>query len=272
MSQRSEVSAVPGEIAPEVLLRAVVETSDEAIFTCDAGRRVLSWGTTAERLFGRAADTAIGHPVDALFPEHLQTEVRAVVATVLAGDWIKHFETEVLRPDGMPMPVSLSLRPLQDAARQPAGAVVIARDVTEQHLAQAMLAEVEARLEEGEAMAHVGSWLWDLRTGAVQWSAEFHRIHGLDPVDFAGTFGSHLAVVHPDDRDRLQSVMERSVASKRPFETEYRVVRPDGLVSLLRVRAQPTIGSAGVTVGLRGIGQDVTDRSASDVIPSLRES
>ena len=150
------------------------------------------------------------------------------------------------------MPVSLSLCPLHDAARLPAGAVVIARDVTEQHLAQAMLAEIEARLEEGEAMAHVGSWLWDLRTGAVQWSAEFHRIHGLDPVDFAGTFGSHLAVVHPDDRDRLQSVMERSVASQRPFETEYRVVRPDGLVSLLRVRAQPTVGSAGVTVGIAG--------------------
>ena len=52
MSQRSEVSVVPGEIAPEALLRAVVETSDEAIFTCDAGRCVLSWGTTAERLFG----------------------------------------------------------------------------------------------------------------------------------------------------------------------------------------------------------------------------
>ena len=47
-------------------------------------------------------------------------------------------------------------------------------------------------MEEGEALAHIGSWLWDLRTGAVQWSAEFHRIHGVDPLDFDGTFESHL--------------------------------------------------------------------------------
>ena len=70
--------------------------------------------------------------------------------------------------------------------------MVVARDVTEQHLAQATLAEIDARLEEAEALSHVGSWLWDLRTGAVQWSTEFHRIHGIDPLDFAGTFESYM--------------------------------------------------------------------------------
>jgi PAS domain-containing protein len=91
----------------------------------------------------------------------------------------------------------------------PVGAVVIARDVTEQHLAQATLAEIDARMEEGEALAHIGSWLWDLRTGAVQWSAEFHRIHGVDPLDFDGTFESHLGLIHPEDRDRVRAAMVR---------------------------------------------------------------
>ena len=77
------------------------------------------------------------------------------------------------------------------------GWVVVARDVTEQHLAQATLAEIDARLEEAEALSHVGSWLWDLRTGAVQWSAEFHRIHGVDPLDFAGTFDAYMGRIMP---------------------------------------------------------------------------
>jgi PAS domain S-box-containing protein len=249
-----------------------VDTSDDAIFTCDARARVASWSATAERLFGRLAGAVIGAPLDAVFPEHLRHEVRDVVATVLAGDWIKHFETEVLRPDGMPVPVSLSLCPLYDAAKEAAGVVVIARDVTEQHLAQAMLAEVEGRLEAGEAMAHVGSWLWDLRTDAVQWSAEFHRIHGIDPVDFDGTFESHVAMIHAEDRDRLRIAMQQSVASRRDLESEYRVVRPDGQVRVVQVRAQPSIGSAGAAVGLRGIGQDVTDRAAPAVTRAPRES
>jgi PAS domain S-box-containing protein len=134
------------------------------------------------------------------------------------------------------------------------------RDVTEQRLAQAALAEAEGRLEEGEALAHVGSWLWDVRTGAVQWSTEFHRIHGVEPLDFDGTFESHLAVVHPADRDRLRGEMERSVATGRSLLQEYRIVRPDGEWRLVRVRAQPALGSDGTTVGLRGSGQDITDR------------
>ena len=77
------------------------------------------------------------------------------------------------------------------------GQVVVARDVTEQHLAQATLAEIDARLEEAEALSDVGSWLWDLRTGAVQWSTEFHRIHGIDPLDFAGTFESYMELISP---------------------------------------------------------------------------
>ena len=52
--------------------------------------------------------------------------------------------------------------------------------------------------------------------------------------------------------------MEASVASGQPFEDEYRVVRPDGGVRDVRVRAQPQLGSAGTVVGLRGIGQDLT--------------
>ena len=84
------------------------------------------------------------------------------------------------------------------------GAVSVAHDLTEQRLAQASLAEVEARRREGEAQAHVGRWLWDIGTGAVQWSDELHRIHGVDPLEFAGTLDAHLACVHDDDRARVR--------------------------------------------------------------------
>jgi PAS domain S-box-containing protein len=264
--------ATSSEIGTEALLSAVIEMSDDAIFTCDALGRVTTWSVTAERLFGRPATDVLEGPLDGLFPEHLRHEVQVVIATLLAGDRLKHFETEVLRPDGMPMPVSLSMCPIFDAGAAPVGSVVIARDVTEQRLTQATLAEVEARLEEGEALAHVGSWLWDLRTGAVQWSAEFHRIHGVDPRDFDGTFESYLGLIHPADRDSVRSAMGRSLASGRPFEGEYRVVRSDEEVRVVHVRAQPTIGSAGTAVGLRGIGQDVTDRAGAEVSRDRQES
>jgi PAS domain S-box-containing protein len=245
-------------VAPDALLATVIEMSDDAIFTCDAEGRVTSWSAAAGRLCGCLADDVLDRPLGRLFPAHLLDEVQRSIASVLTGDRIRNLETEILRPDGMPVPVSLSLSPLLDIDKVAVGTVVLARDITEQHLAQATLAEIDARMEEGEALAHIGSWLWDLRTGAVQWSAEFHRIHGVDPLDFHGTFESYLGLIHPEDRDDVRAAMVASVEFGRQLNGEYRVVRPDGEVHLVQVRAQPTFGSTGRALGLRGIGQDVT--------------
>jgi PAS domain S-box-containing protein len=256
-------------LPPAGLLDAILETCDDAIYCQDRRGTITSWNRAAERCFGYGAAEIMGEPSMGLFPEHLRVDVQGVCDTVWAGDQVSHFETEIMRKDGMPIPISLSLCPVRDGEGALVSSVVIARDITEQRLAQATLAEIEARVRESEALAHVGSWLWDLRTDTVQWSDEFHRIHGVDPLDFEGTLEAHLDAIHDIDRARVRSGMEASVASGRPFQDEYRIVRPDREVRRLRARAQPQVGSAGVVVGLRGIGQDVTERHARETPRSV---
>ncbi len=264
-SDRASGHLEDGDKASDAVLGVVLQSSDDAILTLDAAGDVTLWSGTAERLFGQSAGLALGAPFAGLFPVHLRMEVRSLIERALSGERITHFESEFVRSDDLPVQVWLTVSPVPHTSREQARLVVIVRDITEQNLAQAALAEVDKRLQEGEALSHVGSWLWDLRTGAVQWSAEFHRIHGVDPFDFDGTFQSHLKMIHPEDRDEVRSMMERSVASSLPFEHEYTIVRPDGDPRLLHVRAQPSIGSTGAAFGLRGIGQDVTDRAVPAV-------
>ena len=250
------------DIAPlETLLGTIIDLTDDAVLTCDPEARVTYVSENAERLFGRPPQDVLHRQITVLFPPHLSAEVHGVLCTVIAGERVRHFETEIVRPDGLPIPVSLSLAPLVDARSGIVGSVVVARDVTEQHLAQATLAEIDARLEEAEALSHMGSWLWDVRTGVVQWSAEFHRIHGIDPLDFAGTFEFYLDRINPDDRARVRAAMTESVEESRPLDLEYPVVHSDQKTHLIWVHANPTLGSDGKAVGLRGIGQDVTDQA-----------
>jgi PAS domain S-box-containing protein len=246
---------------PETLLRGIIELTDDAVITCDLEATVTFFSENAERLFGRPPRDVEHRPIDTLFAPHLRDEVDEVIARVGAGERIRHFETEIVRPDGLPIPLSLSLAPLFDPKGGIFGWVVVARDVTEQHLAQATLAEIDARLEEAEALSHVGSWLWDLRTGAVQWSTEFHRIHGVDPLDFAGTFDSYMERIGFVDRNRVRDAMTESVHSSRPVDLEYRVVHPDQKTHVVWVHANPSLGSDGKAVGLRGVGQDMTDQA-----------
>jgi PAS domain S-box-containing protein len=242
------------------ILEAFVETSEDAVFSQDLECRITSWNRSSERIFGYPKDEIIGRCSIVLFPEHLQNEAQLVFDTVIAGDRVDHYETEIKRKDGMPIPISLSLCPLFHGNGRLTASVMIARDVTEQRLAQATLAEIETRIREGEALAHVGSWLWDVRTGTVQWTDELHRIHGVDPLDFDGTLDAHVDRVHPEDQARVWRGLAAAVASGRPFEDEYRIIRPTGEHRWVYARAEPTVGSAGDVVGLRGIGQDVTDR------------
>lgn len=245
------------------ILEAFVETSEDAVFSQDTDGCITSWNRSSERIFGYPKDEILGQRSTVLFPEHLQGEAQLVFDTVMAGDRVDHYETEIQRKDGMPIPISLSLCPLFQSNGELTAAVLIARDVTEQRLTQATLAEIETRIREGEALAHVGSWLWDVRTGTVQWTDELHRIHGINPSDFEGTLDAHLDGVHPEDQARVWRGLTAAVASGRPFEDEYRIIRPGGELRWVYARAEPTVGSSGDVVGLRGIGQDVTSRRKS---------
>ena len=116
---RTNGNVKPDEMASEALLQAVLETSDDAIFTCDGSGRITTWSVTAERLFGAPAGEVIEQELETVFAEHLRSEVRSVVARVLWGERIKDSETEIQRPDGMPVPFSLSLCPVLDRTTSP---------------------------------------------------------------------------------------------------------------------------------------------------------
>ena len=248
-------------VLPAGVLNAVIELSDDAVIVIGDDGTVTSWSRPAERLFGYTPDEIVGRLFVTLIADHECERLATVITSMLSGEHIRRFETSAMRKDGMPVPISLSARAVQAERDSPLIAVVVVSDITEQRLAQAALAEVEGRLRESETLAGVGSWLWDVGSGAMQWSDEAHRLHSVDPLDFDGTFESHIARVHVDDRERVRNAMQVAVSSGRPFDEEYRIDRPNGEVRHVRARAQPTYGAAANALGLRGVVQDVTDRS-----------
>ncbi|MGH9304601.1 MAG: PAS domain-containing protein [Acidimicrobiales bacterium] len=246
------------------LLMAISEISEDAILSCDRSGRVATWGVAATRLFGLEAGEVLGRPVSRLLPNEPREQVESLLSRVLRGERIIRFETETVRGDGIAIPVSVSACRLTSLAPDPVGVAVVVRDMTEQRIAQAALAEAEMRLEEAEALSHVGSWLWDIGTEAVQWSTEFHRLHGVDPLEFGGTLDAYLEVIEPEDRAQMRASMYRAVTSERPLEHTYRVNRGSP-VGVIRVRAQPTAGPGGTAMGLRGIGLEAgTPAAAGD--------
>jgi len=248
-------------------LAALLEAIADAVYTLDVRGVIRSWNPGAERLYGYHRHEAVGLPGLSLVPESRHDDAAMAIDCVLAGEPVQLFEIDARRKDGVLVPAAIDLWPVRSRSGEVVGVSVIARDLTEQRLAEAALAESVVRLRESESLAHVGGWVWDTATGAVQWSEELHRIHGLDPAGFAGTIDAHLALVHPYDRGPVHRAMEVAVMKPHPFEMEYRIVRPNGEVRWLYARAEVALATSdAVTVaGLRGICQDITERKRARI-------
>jgi PAS domain S-box-containing protein len=245
------------------LLAAVLDSSDDAIFAIDGVGDVARWNRGAWRLYGYSAADAVGRPAVSLFADHRLAEGASLVQRALAGERVGRAESDARRSDGLVVPVWLTLTPVPDSSGTPAGAVVVVRDVSEQKLAAATLAESEDRLRESEVLANTGAWLWD-GEGLMQWSDGLYRIHGVDPLEFDGTFDAHFRWVHPEDRDGARAQIAGALALGRSFETEYRIARADGTTAWVYVRGQPIVDIAGRPQGMTGVYQDVSERRQAE--------
>jgi len=118
----------------------------------------------------------------------------------------------------------------------------------------------EARLAEAQRIAHVGSWEWDVRGDRVTWSAELHRIHGIEPGEAELSYETFLARVHPEDRDRVDGIVRSSFETYEPFAFTHRAIRPDGTIRVLDSRGH-VVAEDGVIVRMAGTAHDVTERA-----------
>jgi PAS domain S-box-containing protein len=146
---------------------------------------------------------------------------------------------------------------------------LLARQVTDQIELRARsiaLARSEAQLADAQALAHVGSWEWDLGTGETRWSDELRNIYGVDAsFDPDGFF----ELVHPDDRDALRAAFRAAMSKGSPAELDHRVVRPDGAVRYVQARGRAIVEN-GRPRRLAGTAQDITEQRRAEI--ALRES
>ncbi|HFD38678.1 MAG TPA: PAS domain S-box protein, partial [Anaerolineae bacterium] len=90
------------------------------------------------------------------------------------------------------------------------------------------LVQTESLLAEAQQIAHLGSWEWNVASGALRWSAEVYRIFGVSPDTFEATYENFLQTVHPDDREKVIRAVELALNEGQPYDIKHRILRPDG--------------------------------------------
>lgn len=121
-------------------------------------------------------------------------------------------------------------------------------------------------LVEAQALAHLGSWDWDIDSGDVQWSDEQFRIFGHEPRAIAVTYDTFLTSLHPDDHDRILAAINDALLGKRPYDVECRIIRPNGDIRFIHSRGDVHRDASGHPLSMAGIALDITERKQAEEV------
>lgn len=204
--------------------------------------------------------------------EATQERLRKAIAEAAEGNFVR-YEEEIAGADGATAIIDFSLKPVFDADD---GVVLIipeGRDITRLKTALDRLRRSETLLAEAQRVAQLGSWEWEIATDHLTWSDELYRIYGVTREDFTPTYENFLLMVHPEDRERVDKLVQTAYRRQEPFGFHHRVVRRDGIVRTLQARGDVVVDDEGNTVRMYGTGQDVTDqRQIEDALRKSEES
>lgn len=131
----------------EAMFAAIIDSSDDAIISKDLNGVITSWNKSAERIFEFTEQEAIGKHISILIPADRLHEETMILSHLRSGTRIAHYETIRQSKSGKKIHISLTVSPIKDLQGKIVGASKIARDVTRQVEAQAMLKQYTERLE-----------------------------------------------------------------------------------------------------------------------------
>jgi PAS domain S-box-containing protein len=111
-------------------LAAIVEGTDDAIFSRDVNGTILTWNSAAQAMYGYTPEEAIGRLISIIVPPEFTHELVEILNKLKGGQRIERMEAERMRKDGSRLHVSMTISPVKNERGQVIGASIIARDIT----------------------------------------------------------------------------------------------------------------------------------------------
>ncbi|HVP96929.1 PAS domain S-box protein [Methanoregula sp.] len=258
-------------------LAAIVESSDDAIIGKTLDGVITSWNAGAEKIYGYPAREVFGKSIALLIPPDWENELPQILEKIRHGEHIHHYETIRIRKDGKRIQISLTISPIYGPDGTITGASTIARDITEQRLAEEQLRQNQRLLASAMDLAHMVSWEYDVATGLFTFDDRFFAFYGTTSEREGGHRISGETYVrefvYPEDIPAVAEVMKQSPAiTDRDYtmQMEHRIVRRDGTVRTIIVRLAPVFGADGKLAKIYGANQDITELKKAE--EALRES
>jgi len=241
----------------------------------DPGGAITGWrlkdaNPRALKAWGRPLSEVIGCSNEELFPNSRSTELfLPVVERIFESGRSREWEEFVSDTGQMLQMVSIPVDELFISCGMDVSAV---RDVEAELLTKSSeLDESTRRLQIATEAARIGIWEYDLESASVLWDKSMYAIYGVPPSEEKMPYDVWANGIHEEDAARAAHELESAIASRRQFESRFRVVRQDNSeIRHIYAHASIECNEQGQPVRLIGVNIDESERlDAEDKIQKL---
>jgi two-component system cell cycle sensor histidine kinase/response regulator CckA len=240
--------------------RAILATALDGFWRVDLQGRLLEVNETYCRMSGYREQELLAMRISDLEAAEEQSGVADHIKRIIAqGE--DRFETRHRRKDGSTFDVEIGVQYRPTESGQ---IVAFLRDISDRKRAEAEIVLLNERISMATRSAQVGIWDWDVVNDRLIWDDQMYALYGVDKAAFSGAYEAWTRGLHPDDAASCEEESRRALSGESDYDTEFRVIWPEGAVHVLKAQGDVIRDSQGQPLRMVGVNYDITEHKHAE--------
>jgi diguanylate cyclase (GGDEF)-like protein/PAS domain S-box-containing protein len=250
-----------------LMANAIYDNDDLIVLMFDAEGRIIDVNKACEHLSGYSFNEIHGKTFWETFIPPEGTEVSQ-------KDFLESFQdsrskkasyfSTLITHSGERRQIQWSISLIHDDEEKLQHVVAVGMDITECTKAASKLQQSWSHLIEAQRIAKIGSWSLDLQRNKLEWSDEIFNLFEIDQKQFGSSYEAFLDAIHPEDREVVNQAYTDSLASKKPYTIDHRLLFSDGRIKYVREACETRYDDKGNPVLSQGTVQNITEQKEAE--------
>lgn len=138
-------------------------------------------------------------------------------------------------------------------------------DITTKKQSEEKIHEMNEVLTQAQNVAHIGSWVYDLKSDRIRLSEEVYRIFGIETDTKNMTLDKIRHCIHPDDIWKYERNLKSAIETGEYQPEVYRLMMPDRSIRYVSSMGKVDCDESGRTTRLIGVIQDITKQKEAEL-------